>query len=1123
LQEKIKKYLAIESHEILNELSVGVIICNNLYEVLFINKSFGELSSFYGLVSKDLSEIKNLFDIDFFNDENLKREIALLQKGLPFESEISSTDFNKRGFIKLIVKASPIIDAGNFDGAIFIIEDLRVAIETTTEYIKRNADLQRVIEKSADFFVIVDKESTITQYSITIPSALRDSIADITNPSISEIVHPEDVRIINYYLNYTKLEKKVSYFALRLKNDFDYQCKIIPITNKINEVSYCYIFFDKITSKPSVSRIENDYTAYVENIFNLTKIYYVVYDNDFNLVEKSKNIGEIIFSKKPPEEGKKIYEIVSFIDKNTLELAESSIKRNNVFLTKIAIESDEKKQKFFELKFTPTFDGNKFLLITDITDNELREKKYRNNIISLETTLNLSTQMILLLKVSGEIVFANDLFCDNMRYDKKQIINKSFYSLIDPTYLEKNIFELSAFAKRRSVELDIPVIKASGEKVLLSSYFSPVKTSTGGFNLIAGYFSEIDKLKAKEQELNFYKDIIQNSHDGIALVENSRFVNTNSTFLEIFGYESGDELEGRNFLDLINDDDTIRVSEFMRLVELKKLSPGKIDFVGRKRDNTRINIEMSVGLLDIDSRRILILSARDITEKIKAHREVRESEEKYRTIVDNIDECLFYFERVGFRLKPIFCNPSIKKITGYNPSEFLNDSKFFFRIAYPQDFKTVKPKLLDILKSKSKKHGELDFRIINKDGNIIWVRVKLNLQRSLSGNVQKVFGLISDVTVQKQQEEEIVKTNQQLKLLNETKDKFISIISHDLRTPFTSILGFTDLLQNDETLSDSEKKQYIKFIHESAQSMLSLVNSVLDWTRIQTGRVKFEPEKTNVTEIVTQVVNSLSGAALRKSIKIFNFINKDIYLFVDKNLISQVFFNLISNAIKFTPENGRIEIFAEPNSNHTYYNFSIKDSGIGIKPEDLKKLFTVDAKFSTEGTAGEKGTGLGLSLVKEIIEKHNGKIWVESQYQRGSNFQFSLPISSASIILVENDNAEKMFISKLIKSFKPDFIVHTATLASEALQSIKNLNPALVITDHSLPDMNGVEFVKQVIKLNLSKKLPVIIVGSQIDKALMNDYAELGVEHILIKPINVASLQQAIDKSLIKSFQRTKI
>ncbi len=1119
--EKLKKYITSESQEILNEFSVGIIICNNLFEVQFINRTFIELCNFYNISIKNESEIKSIFDIDFFNEENIKSDISLLHNGLPFESEISRDDFNKKGLIKLIIKATPLFENDLFVGVIFIVEDLKVAIESTTEYIKRNADLQKVIEESSDFFIVIDKEFYINQYSKNIPNALKSFIDEFEKPTFIDIVYDDDIKVINYYLNYVKLEKKSYRFLIKLKNKIEYACRIIPLINKHSEVNNYYLFFDVNDNKIGIRRFSDSNKVFDFDIFKKLGFEFIVYDEEFNIVQLSKNLtNNIVF----PEEtdSNKVYDKFKFLTKEFLQNVEEKLKDELTFETTIKLPTQYDKQKIIKLKILLNEKSFRLLVLEDITTYYQNDKNLNKKVYALETTIVNSPQITIGLKTTGEIIFFNNSFLDSLGYSKKDLISKSFYNLITESYLRKNIFELSAFTQKNSDEIELPLVNSKGKEILFSAVFKPIKTTEGDLIFIACYLFDVQKLKSKEIQLNYYKKIVHNSYDAIAIVEKSRFSEVNQSFLKLFNYDLDSDIIGRDLLDIIWEGDIIRVTEFLRYIELKKQQPSRIDFIAKKSNRTLFHTEMSASLFDFNSHSILILSFRDITAKIETNREIWESEKKYRTLAENIEDCLFTYEKVGFGLKPTFCTPSIKKIIGYSEKDFLSDSKFFFRISFPEDFKIVRPKLLEILKSKSKKSGELDFRVVNIEGNVVWVKVKLSIQRTLSGNIQKIYGVLSDVTLLKKNYEDISKSLEELKKLNETKDKFISIISHDLRTPFTSILGFTDLLLYDDSLTESERKQYIKFVRESAQSMLSLVNSILDWTRLQTGRIRFEPAKINVTEVIKNVLNSLSGAAIKKSINIINLIHDDIYLIVDKNLISQAISNLISNAIKFTPVEGKIEISAKLNSTNNYYIFSIKDSGIGIKPEDISKLFLIESKFTTEGTAGEKGTGLGLSFVKEIIEKHNGKIWVESQYGKGSNFQFSLPVASANILLLESDNAYKILLTKMIKNFKSDFNIITETSGLEAISKVIQYDPALIILNHNLEDMIGIEFIKKLFELNLRRKIQIIVIGN-IDKAFISDYRELGIEFILNKPLNVNSFNNAIEKSLLKNFKQTKV
>jgi CheY-like chemotaxis protein len=298
--------------------------------------------------------------------------------------------------------------------------------------------------------------------------------------------------------------------------------------------------------------------------------------------------------------------------------------------------------------------------------------------------------------------------------------------------------------------------------------------------------------------------------------------------------------------------------------------------------------------------------------------------------------------------------------------------------------------------------------------------------------------------------------------------------------------------------------------------MLALVNSLLDWTRLQTGRIKFEPEKILAESVIRNSINFLTGTAFQKNINIISRVDENITVYADNSLMMQVFNNLISNAIKFTNPGGEIVITALPYVKTRFYEFSIKDNGVGIKPENLSSLFRIDAKFSSEGTAGERGTGLGLSLVNEIIEKHGGIIWVESDYGHGSEFKFTIPIASANILLVDDSKTDRLLYSKIVKNITPDYNIEIASNGQEALDKIKTSPPALVISDHIMPEMNGYELALEIKKLDIKGKPQVIILSGDIDRTTIDDYNNIGIEYVFHKPVNLSEFKNAVEKSLRK-------
>ncbi len=253
-----------------------------------------------------------------------------------------------------------------------------------------------------------------------------------------------------------------------------------------------------------------------------------------------------------------------------------------------------------------------------------------------------------------------------------------------------------------------------------------------------------------------------------------------------------------------------------------------------------------------------------------------------------------------------------------------------------------------------------------------------------------VLMILRDISTQKLAEIQIKNFTEKLKHLNITKDKFFSIISHDLRTPITGLLGYSELLSKEiETLDKDEIKHFAGNIAEIAKSTNTLLSNILDWSRIQTGRVYFSPQTTDIFNAVKRVLNLLAGAASNKNIAFDNKVEESTILYADENMLQSVLINLVGNAIKFTNAGGTVRIECE--KNETGHHFQVADNGIGIDKADLQKLFDSDIIFSTNGTAKENGTGLGLLLCKEFVEKHYGKIWVESEKGKGTTFHFTIP------------------------------------------------------------------------------------------------------------------------------------
>lgn len=376
----------------------------------------------------------------------------------------------------------------------------------------------------------------------------------------------------------------------------------------------------------------------------------------------------------------------------------------------------------------------------------------------------------------------------------------------------------------------------------------------------------------------------------------------------------------------------------------------------------------------------------EIAERKFAEKALNESEEKYLELLIHLPDAIV----IHLNNKLVFVNDAcIELMKAKNENDLIGRSILEF--VEPSQIGEMKQRISRAL-NDGKPLDLIEEMYIRLDGTYVEVETKA---LPITYDNQKAILIVArEITERKKAEKEIKEKNIYLSEMNASKDKFFSVIAHDLKSPFSGFLGLTRIMSEDiSSFSIKELRDVSNLMQDSAKNLFKLLENLLDWSRMQRGVTIFEPKTYNLSKIVSENISIQFSVASQKGITFINKINPEIEVFIDVSMINGVFRNLLSNSIKFTPRNGIIEIGANVRINSNMIEIYIKDNGIGMDSEILNNLFNLNSNISRPGTEDEPSTGLGLILCKEFVEKQNGKIWAESEEGKGSTFYFTLPNS----------------------------------------------------------------------------------------------------------------------------------
>lgn len=496
------------------------------------------------------------------------------------------------------------------------------------------------------------------------------------------------------------------------------------------------------------------------------------------------------------------------------------------------------------------------------------------------------------------------------------------------------------------------------------------------------------KTKETDSDLHLseitYRGIIDSLNDAIYILDiNGCFLDVNSAAEKLYGYEK-EYFIGKNpgFLSAPGMNNMDQVAGFIE--EAFNGKPVRFEFWGLRKDGSIFPKEVSLTPGMWFNEKAVIAIGREMSERKKVEESLRISEEKYRLLVQYSSDPIFSFNSdETYR----FVNDAFASAFGKKSEEIIGKTPFDI---FAADDAEKRLRLVRQVFSTGEK-GEIEVKVITIHGEEKYYLTMADPIKDSSGNILWVTCISKDITQRRKAEVELRLKNEQLNASNAEKDKFFSIVAHDLRGPMNGFLGLTAIMADDiESLSAFELKEIATTMRTSAINIYRLIENLLEWSKMQRGLIDFKPQPLFLKSSLSKSIELMKDAANKKEIELHINIPEHHVVSADIHMLETVVRNLLSNALKFSFKRGVIEI-STVKIDDSAVQIEVKDNGIGMNSELVSKLFVLTENTNRKGTEGEPSTGLGLILCKEFVEKLGGTLWAESKEGEGSSFIFTLP------------------------------------------------------------------------------------------------------------------------------------
>ncbi|TDD97961.1 PAS domain S-box protein [Flavobacterium cellulosilyticum] len=791
-------------------------------------------------------------------------------------------------------------------------------------------------------------------------------------------------------------------------------------------------------------------------------------------------------------------------------------------------------KKWFELSVSPINDSNNddkhfILLARDITDRKMAENILKENEENLQVIFDSISEAIYIVDKSGTFINVNKGTEKMYQYSRKELIGKSLLnfaaqSLNDQSAIQSKMksvcktgnpeqFEFWAVRKNGVIfptEVVFDKCKYFGKEVLIATARDITKRKKAE-----------DSLRKSEEKI---KSIFNLANSGIVLTDiKGNFLEFNHKWLEMLGY-TPEEMKKLTNLNITHPNDIEKTKLWGNKVYNAEIERYQIEKRYITKDKSVFWGEESVSVIKDEHNKIIntvgIIS--DISER-------KYTQEKIKQLSQAVEQSPVTIIITNTSGEVEYANPKFYETTGYTVEEILGKNLTIIKTNHTSSDEYKQ--LWQTISSGNEWFGEFHNR--KKDGTLYWESASISPIINSFGKITHYIAIKEDITERKRVEKQLIKAKEKAEESDRLKLAFLANMSHEIRTPMNGILGFTELLK--ETQLDREVQQeYIGIIEKSGVRMLNIINDIINISKIESGQVELSLSETNINEQMLYIQTFFKPEATLKGITLIASkllpLNEAI-IKTDLEKIYAILTNLVKNALKFT-NSGTIEFGCFKKENNL--EFFVKDTGLGISKSQQKIIFERFRQANDTTSRSHEGSGLGLAISKAYVKKLGGKIWLESEENKGSSFYFTIPFVSYSaqkhktitkridipkkialniknlkVLIVEDDSISKLLITIAVKPFSKEILkVSTGFEAVEACRNNPDID--LVMMDINMPEMGGYEATKKIREFNKN-----IIIIAQTANGMQSDRdkaIEAGCTDYIPKPINIAFLSDLILK-----------